>query len=469
MKRSSGDGENLENRNWLETADDEFEQAFFEGEEERPAGQPGEGEEPEIDAGQQPDAEEAAGEGEQDNAREQEHTQKLKNPPKDKKKILIGLTAICLVALLAFFFSDRFYNMIRGRSSYTLQQTDIEVTFAEGSTQVLLDESGDTLVRCSQDGVQALNENGEVLWDIPFTMSSPYILRARDYMAVADRLGTGVLLIQNGAVITELTMENQILLHCVNEAGNTAIVIDDGDSHSVNLYSPSGELLMQRHTYADTDGIPVAVALNEDGSRMATAYIYYTGSTLQSIVTIFDLTENGSTLVDRIVGSISFENSVVSDLKFSGDECFFAASDRVGTLSAGSACEVLWQQQLSYQMESLVLQDSYFAVRYGEGLAGTVAPVTNNIVIYDYSGEVLYETSVEDATYLDAWGDTVIYGSGRLFYGISEKGSPKWQMDSGEDYIRLVAFSSGDTVAALRNGQIDYYDVAVNSVEVTDG
>ena len=30
-----------------------------------------------------------------------------------------------------------------------------------------------------------------VLWDIPFTMSSPYILRAGDYMAVADRLGTG--------------------------------------------------------------------------------------------------------------------------------------------------------------------------------------------------------------------------------------------------------------------------------------
>ena len=82
---------------------------------------------------------------------------------------------------------------------------------------------------------------------------------------------------------------------------------------------------------------------------------------------------------------------------------------------------------------------------------------------------MLFRSSVEDATYLDAWGDTVIYGSGRLFYGISEKGSPKWQMDSGEDYIRLVAFSSGDTVAALRNGQIDYYDVAVNSVEVTDG
>lgn len=455
MKNKSGERDDRKNT-WLETADDEFGQGFYAGEDdeaERP-----ERVDPENEEGL---PEDAAAEFEDDD-------RNLEEPPKDKKKwILMGMAAICLVALATFLFSDRFYNMVRGKSSYTLEKTGQEVSFAEGNTSVVLD--GNTLLRCSQDGLQALDESGEVIWDIPFTMSSPYMLKAGSYVSVADRLGTSVLLIRNGVVETEVTTEKKVLLHCVNEKGASAVVLDGGDSHSVNLYSSQGEILMQRHTYADADGIPVAIALSADSSRMATAYIHYTGTKVQSIITVFDLTENGSALVDRIVGSASYEDCLITDLRFVGDRCFYAGSDRIGVMEAGEACEVIWEKMLEYRIESLVMSDSYFAIRYGDGLAGTAAPVENNIVIYNYGGDVQFQQNLEDASYLDAWGDTVICGAGRSYYGISAKGSPKWQVDSIEDYSRLVAFESGDTVAGLRSGKIAYYKVTIKNATEEDG
>lgn len=449
MKNKSGDT-NSRKDSWLETADDEFEQNFYGDESDIPA-------EPETDQAE----ETAKPSGEAEPVRDDDERH-LEVPTGDKKKwILFGMIAICLIALLAFFFSDRFFNMIRGRSSYTLEKTEQQVTFQEGNTRVLL--AGSTLLRCNQDGVQALGEKGEVKWDVPFTMSAPYMLKAGNYVCVADRLGTLVLLIQDGIIQTEITTEKNILLHCVNAKGSSAVVLDGGDSHSVILYSADGDILMQRFTYANTDGIPVAITLSDDGSRMATSYIYYTGSRMQSIVTVFDLTESGSSLVDRIVGSVSFEDCLISDLRFNEDQCFYTGTDRLGVISAGESCEILWEKTLEYQIEALAMTDTYFAVRYGDGLAGTVVPVENNIAVYDYSGDALFETNVDGADYLDAWGDTVIIGSGRSYYGYSFSGSPKWQMDSIEDYSRLIAFESGDTVAALRNGQIDYYRVVIKS------
>ena len=421
----------------------------------------------EDDANVSVDTDEAEEKNEETETPTQEDERELEEPAQEKKKwILLGMIIVCVIALTAFLFSDRFYNMIRGKSSYILQKTEQTVGFADGNASVLTE--GEWLLRCSQDGLQAIDEKGRVEWDVPFTMSSPYMLKAGKFISVADRLGTSVIVVRDGVIETEIDAEKQILLHCVNEQGASVVVLDGSESHDVKLYSREGATLMQRHTYAEADGIPVAIALNADGSRMATAYIHYTGTKIQSIITIFDLTESGSALVDRIVGSAAFEDCVIADLKFDGDLCFFAGSDRFGAIDAKRTCEIVWEKNLEYQMETLALSDEYFAVRYGEGLAGTVAAAENNVVVYDYTGDVLCSKSLEGVSYLDAWGDTIIYGSGRSYYGISPEGSPKWQFDAIEDYSGLVAFENEDLVAAIRNGEICFFEVMIKGATGTE-
>ena len=129
MKNKSGNKEGRSN--WLETADEEFEQDFFadersqEQQEEIPA-------EPETDTGS--DSEEDTVEAFDE--------RELEEPPKEKKKwILMGMIILFCVALAMFLFSDRFYNMIQGRSSYTLEKQEQTVNFSDGNISIELDGS----------------------------------------------------------------------------------------------------------------------------------------------------------------------------------------------------------------------------------------------------------------------------------------------------------------------------------------
>ena len=151
-----------------------------------------------------------------------------------------------------------------------------------------------------------------------------------------------------------------------------------------------------------------------------------------------------------------------------GDRLFFAGSELIGALNTRSTVEKAWEKELDYRLEALVMTDDFFAVRFGEGLAGTAERIDKNIVVYNYSGDVISDRYDQDATYLGASSDTVIVGAGRSYTGISSAGSIKWTLDSTEDYMEMIAFSSGKTVAALKRTEIDFYDVTLKGAAMEE-
>ncbi|MCF0135223.1 MAG: hypothetical protein HUJ69_02265 [Lachnospiraceae bacterium] len=394
----------------------------------------------------------------------EEDDRELKEPSSKNRQTFFTLAlALLVVVTIVFLFSDRFYNRLRGRSSYVLDDIGVSIPYTEGNTTLLTHK--ENLIRCSQDGLMAINEKGGVIYDVPYTMSAPYPAVGGDYISVADRLGMSLMVIKDGQTKMSVTTESVIILNTVNATGESCVVLNAANGHMIVLYDINGNILMQRRTYSASDGIPMGLALSDDGSRMATVYVNYTGTELASIVTLFDLTESGSVLVDRIVGSMSFSQCLISDICFVGNELFYAGTDRIGALSAEGSVKSIWEQQLSYELKSLCLGNEFFAVLYGNGQAGTALPAENNIVVYNYNGDTLYEMNVEDAGYIDVWGDTVIYAKGRIYYGISSVGKAMWTMNTGDTYGRLVAYNNDKTVAATRNGELRVYKVSLRSVE----
>jgi|GEM_PF-1680175 len=380
--------------------------------------------------------------------------------------LVVGFIVL-VILLIVIIFSDRLYNQMEGNASYVLTKSDTEISFSSaGSVSIRM--KGNLLLRCSQDGLQALLPSGNVSWDVPYSMSSPNLVIAGDYLCVADQLGLNMVIVKNGQIEAEIAAESNILINTVNSIGESAVAISATDGHMINLYSLSGDLLMQRRTYSSTDGVPVAVALSDDGTRMATVYVNYTGTTLKSVLTVFDLSESGSLMVDRILGSMTYDEQVISDLKFVGTDCFYAGTKGFGMLSTKDGVETEWTQDIQYEIDGLVMTDEYFAVRFGEGLAGTVVSAYNNVVVYNYNGSVISQQYVADASYINASGDTVIVGSGRSYMGMSTAGSVKWTLDSIEDYVDLLAFNNGRKVAALKSDAITFFDVTLKSVAGTE-
>lgn len=388
----------------------------------------------------------------------------LKETSRKNLRILIMLAVVVvLAAAIAFLFSDRVYNAMQGKSSYVLEDMGTSVIFNEGSTTLLLHEG--RLLRCSQDGLMAINDKGKVVYDIPYTMSSPYPVVSGDYVSVADRLGMSLVLIQGGQLLMTKTTESNILLNTVNSLGQTCVVLSAPNGHLVTLYDTKGDIMMQRRTYSITDGLPMCLALSDDGSRMATVYANYTGSELTTIVTVFDLTETGAGLIDRIVGSVSYPNCLISDIRFIGNELFYLGTDRMGRLTTGTAVNAVWETQLAYEVKTMCMSDDFFAILYGSGQAGTAVAADNNIVVYSYGGEILNQFYVENASYVDAWGDTLIYSEGRGYYGVSSTGKAKWVMNNGDTFGRMVAYENGKTVAVTQAGKLKFYKVTLRGVD----
>ena len=115
------------------------------------------------------------------------------------------------------------------------------------------------------------------------------------------------------------------------------------------------------------------------------------------------------------------------------------------------------------------MTDDYYAVLYGDGQPGVAEPVDDNVVIYNYSGKILSSFSVEDADYLDAWGNTVICGASRSYTAVTGTGKALWSMDAADSYSRLIAFPNGKEVAALTNGSLIYYKVTLKGASENAG
>ena len=133
---------------------------------------------------------------------EKEEEVLLREPKSKKKLALLGIVLLCALVLGGFLLSDTFYGIIRRQSNYTLTPSGTEVEYskeAASSFAVL----GDLVLRLGQEGIAALDSSGKVVWDVPFTMTSPNMVTCGDYVAVADRKGTKIILCDKNGLQSE--------------------------------------------------------------------------------------------------------------------------------------------------------------------------------------------------------------------------------------------------------------------------
>lgn len=389
---------------------------------------------------------------------EEKREEKEEKTGRRRRWLLWGLIVLAVLAAGAFFLSDRFGNMLRSGSHYTLTKTGATADLdADGVT--MTQAMGDLIVRSNGGGVCGLTASGTARWDVAYTMSWPYLLVSGDYAAVADRKGTDVVVVNRSGKNTRIQAENKILLHAVNEAGTVAVVTEEADGHSVTLYSFDGTKLLKRRTYQSQDGIPVAVALSADGKRMVTACVAYSGLKAASTMTAFDLSASGSTLVDRVLGSKKIEGTLISELHYIGSYCVYAGDDRIGSLDTASGCKEVWEKELTHRLSAMAYGSDSFAVMLGQGLAGTAEDPEYNLWIYDAKGTALVKRKEAGITALEAAGDIYVCGSARSYTAVNLEGETAWFADTEESYRKIMLLEDHKTAAAQDMTSLTYYKV----------
>ena len=344
------------------------------------------------------------------------------------KKLIILVIVLALIGAGVFFF----VRYATGKNkTYNSYKTLKDVSNA-GNANAGFMVSDNMMIRYTNDGVSGYDSDAKEIWNVSYEMSNPIADICKGYAAVADVNSQNLYMLDSSGDVHNVKTEYQIRRVSVSGEGITAVWMDDGTKDYITVYKIDGSKVIDMMTTADADGIPVAMEISEDGSRLVTSYAVYEENRLSNRVTFYNFGELGSNYVDRLVGTKTYEDRLVADLEFKGD-IVVAFSDRGFDIYN---MELTEEDVASTEIKNTIVQAAvgaeYFAV-ITEDDAGKYT-----VDMYNYKG-VKKDSKPLDTTYqhLQILNNELIFYSDTEIYITRINGKDKARLTLDTD-IRAV-------------------------------
>lgn len=292
------------------------------------------------------------------------------------KKIIVAAVILALLGVGVFLL----LNYLLGKNkTYNDYKTVSEVSAAANANAGFM-VSDNMMIRYTNDGVSGFDSEAKEIWNVSYEMSNPIADICNGYAAVADLNSQNLYILDASGDVHNIKTEFQIRRVSVADEGITAVWMDDGTKDYITVYKIDGNKVIDMMTTADADGIPVAMEMSEDGSRLVTSYAVYEENKLTNRVTFYNFGELGSNYVDRLVGTKTYSDRLVADLEFKGD-VVVAFSDRGFDLYD---MELTEEDIASVEVKETIMQAAvgkeYFAL-VTENDAGEYS-----VTVYNYKG-----------------------------------------------------------------------------------
>lgn len=313
--------------------------------------------------------------------------------PVGKYIIAAVITAALIAAVLA-------YGTFRTFSSC---ETKAETALSDSGRTQFAGFAGN-VVGYSRDGISCLDYDGNLLWTASFEMGSPQIAVRRSYMLVYDRGGTEIHLYDKGGSEKVISTDLPIARADLAESGACAAIMSDGGTHVVNLYGADGALAAGGELHTENSGYPIALALSEDGKRMAVSILDLTLGTVKTTVRFYDFSEKGSGKTDHIAAEFSYSDMTVPALTFFSDGRAAAfGDDQVMLYSAGTAPAENGSVFISdEEIKSVAVRGTAFALVTGKKSGDSEEEGKETLTVYSESGRVRFAKEI-DFSYSDIY------------------------------------------------------------------
>lgn len=239
------------------------------------------------------------------------------------RKVLAAAGAIGLLAGLVLGY--RYYRR-------NLVYTDYDVLAVSELAETESGEYkayGDYILRYSMDGISCMDKSGGLVWGQAYEIKNPVVEVCGDYVAVAALRGNNVYIFNKSGYQGELKTQYPINAIRIAGQGVVAVLLEDSGKNYIKMYDVFGTELVVMKTLLEGEGYPFAVALSEDGKKMAVSYLNISDNSLHNTVEFYNFSEVGQNYIEQLVGTYidEFENSLVPDLQFVNNDTVCAFAD----------------------------------------------------------------------------------------------------------------------------------------------
>lgn len=306
------------------------------------------------------------------------------------KRIFVILAAILLLAMIL--------------TIVILGQKKKNRTFAEIDRQSGVELSGANVIgyqkltsgvlRYSRDGAEAIDKNGEVLWNVSYDISDPIVDVCGDTVVVADRKGQTLYIMDGSGDANLITMEHVIAKAVVSAQGVCAVLMDAVSNDYIALIDKDGNRLVDMNTLPIANGFPVDLAISSDGTRLVTSYVRFERDALETQLTFYNFGNVGKNYVDNLVGVEKYSDVLLADVAFAGASTVIAFGEK--------GARVFEMEEIPELKKEISLAQSIYRVCYSDSYVGFLTSKESpslgyQMQIFDLGGSLVEQREVEDS------------------------------------------------------------------------
>lgn len=206
------------------------------------------------------------------------------------------------------------------------------------------------------------NSSGEEETSITTDINNPIFDAKGKYLAVAEKDGQSVYLIENNKVVWNTNIEGKILDIEINENGYVGIIISDiSYKNIINIYNTEGKSLLK--TYVATNKV-VDVSISENNQYLAIAEVDISGVLIQSSIRIIDIVKAKTNPENSITNIYTAEvGKLITNVEYQSKErllCIY--NNSVNIIEENADKELLQIGENNITFASINLENSILSI-----------------------------------------------------------------------------------------------------------
>ena len=235
-------------------------------------------------------------------------------------------------------------------------------------------------IKYNVDGISYENEQGHIVWTEAFTMTQPRVVTKGEYVAVANIGNNEYNLYNASKKIGSFTTKYPISDIQIAKQGLVAVTLEDEKENYIMAFDKEGKKCVEIKTTINKNGYPFAIALSEDGTKLAASYVTIQGTQVESSLTFYNFGNVGKNEVDRQVGYKKFTNQLIPRIEFVNNDTVAAFGDkRIILYAMKQKPKELMNRKVKHEIKSILYNSKYIGYVYNDDSLPKNAKSDNSI------------------------------------------------------------------------------------------
>ncbi|HHV30257.1 MAG TPA: hypothetical protein GXX73_11835 [Clostridium sp.] len=302
------------------------------------------------------------------------------------------------------------------------------------------------IVRCTKNGLEYLDRNGEQQWIYPVSLNTPSVKSSGEYLLATGLESKDIYVLNGKEKKWEKKLDYNIINAGINSGGYVTILHKaDRDKSAVSVFNKQGVFLFTKilgETYA------ISSEVSPSGKEVLINCVDTSGVSINTGLHLYTISGGN-------VAGKTFENVIFPSIRYLNDDTIVAAADSAIYLF-GKDFQEKWSRTISGKVFSLdIMKDKYAVFAFSEKKYAGMMGEVGHVLIVDAKGREVADYRIDqDIVNIAANDDFIAVNTSKCVYFIDVAGRLRGSYTSDHLINEVKFLGNNEALAITKEGVI---------------